>query len=106
MYAWCQMFIFIAYLMLYGVLKTKKDIYYLLMAICSLGAVYSHYFALASIGFMYIILLFYMIKTSICDIKGFCIRRFWPWLVYTIIERGEVMANYNLGFQMQLLNHL
>lgn len=102
MYAWCQMFLLAAYLMLYGFFETKKDIYYLLMALCSLGAVYSHYFAIASIGLMYLILLVYIAKSNFCDVwkvfvsGGSVLAFLFPWLVFTKEIKGVVMSDYNI----------
>ena len=102
MYAWCQMFIFIAYLMLYGFFISQKDIYFFWMSICSLGAVYSHYFAFVSIGFMYFVLLIYIARSKFCDIwkafisGGTVIGLLLPWLVFAKKVKGVVMSDYSI----------
>ena len=102
MYAWCQMFVFAAYLMLYGFYRTKKDRYLLWMAISSLGAVYSHYFALASIGFLYLILLVYIAKTRSQGIwkvllsGGSVVVLLLPWLAFAKKTKGVVVSDYKI----------
>lgn len=102
MYAWCQAFIFAAYLLLYDFYKTKKGIYYLLIAVCSLGAVYSHYFALAGIGLMYLVLLIYTAKTKYRDVwkvfgsGGSVLVLLLPWLVFAKRTNGVVMSDYRI----------
>ncbi len=102
MYAWCQMFIFLTYLMFYAFLETKKDICYLWMSICSLGAVYSHYFALASIGFLYLVLFVYIVRSKSGDIwkvfisGGAVLALLLPWLVFAKKTKGVVMSDYKI----------
>lgn len=102
MYAWCQMFLFTTYLMLYGLYMTKKDIYLLMMSIGSLGAVYSHYFALASIGLLYLVLLVYIAKIRYRDIRkallsgGAVVLLLLPWLVFAKKAKGVVMSDYRI----------
>ncbi len=103
MYAWSQMFLFATYLMLYGSYKTKKDIYLVLMSISSLGAVYSHYFALASIGLLYLVLLVYIAKIRYRDIwkvllsGGTVAALLLPWLIFAKKTSGMVISNYRLS---------
>ena len=61
MYTWCQLFTFLTYLMAYGIYKTGKNRYYILMALFSVGAIYSHYFALSSMGLIYAVMFIYFL---------------------------------------------
>ena len=102
MYAWCQMFLFAAYLMLYGIMKTRKDKYYVLMALYSMGAVYAHYFALAGVGFMYLVLLVYTVKEkidSVCKVMvsgGSVLVLLFPWLIYAKRIHGVVISDFGM----------
>ena len=61
MYAWCELFILLAFLMSYKIYQTQKLRYYVLMAVFSIAGAYSHYYALPSVGIMYFVLLIYSI---------------------------------------------
>ena len=77
MYAWCQLFIFIVFLVAYQLFVFGKNGYYFLLAVVSLGAVYSHYFALASIGIIYFMLFIHAMKTNRGGyMESNCIRSF------------------------------
>ena len=104
MYSWCQMFIFLAYLIMYQILRTKETKYFVFMMLCSLGAVYSHYFALAPIGMLYLLLLIYMLRTDrritwkVIISGGGILAIFVPWMWYGYHVRGQLVARYgNLG---------
>lgn len=81
----------------------KKDRYYFWMALFALGAVYSHNFSLASIGLLYLILFFYILKNIIKDIwkvilsGGSIIGLFVPWLVFAKKIKGVIVSDYNIG---------
>lgn len=103
MYAWCQLFIFLAFLMTYKIYKKSGNQYYFLLSLFSLGAVYSHYFALASIGVIYLVLLLCKINDSKKDIwkviisGGAVLVLLAPWLLYAKKIKGVVMSNYGIG---------
>lgn len=103
MYAWCQLFIFLSYLTLYKLYITQYNRYYILLAVFSLGGVYSHYFALASVGLLYFVLLIYSIveqKRNIWKVivsGGAVLGLFVPWLLYAKKIKGVVMSNYGIG---------
>jgi hypothetical protein len=88
MYTWCELFIFVAYLMLFQIYKTQKIRYYILMMLSSIAAVYTHYFALASIGIMYFVLFVYVcLKNrkriiSVILSGGTVLVTLVPWLVF------------------------
>lgn len=101
MYSWCQMFIFLAFLMMYQILQTKKTRYFVLMTMSSLGAVYSHSFALASIGILYLFLLVYVV---IKDRKntwkvflsgGSVLLLFLLWMLYGKQVNGHLVSQYD-----------
>lgn len=102
MYAWCQFFILLSYLMAYGLYNTEKNRYIFFMAIFSLGAVYSHYFALASIGLIYLMLFLFMLsaKKSVWKILvsgGSVVLLLTPWLIFAKKTRGVIMSNYEIS---------
>ncbi len=103
MYAWCELFVFMTYLMAYRFYKTKANKYYILMPLFAIGAVYSHYFALASIGLIYVILFIYILKNEtkniwkvICS-GGSILVLFMPWLFLAKKIKGGVVSNYGIG---------
>lgn len=102
MYAWCQLFILLAYLMAYGIYKTANSKYYILLTVFSLGAIYCHYFALASIGFIYVYIYIYICKRNFQDIwkillsGGGVLIAFIPWIFFCFKIQGEVMRNYGI----------
>lgn len=103
MYAWCQLFIFLTYLTAYKLFKTRKNSYFFLMSIFSLGAVYSHYFAIAAVGLLYLILLLYVAKVEQKNVmKVFAsgttvLFLFVPWIIFCRKIRGMVMSNYHIS---------
>ncbi len=104
MYAWCEFFILMAFLMDYGIFATNKIVYYILMGFFSLGAVYSHYFALASIGILYLVLLVYkVVKQNVFDIfkviisGGTVLLLLLPWIFFAKGTTGGIISNYGLG---------
>ena len=102
MYVWCQLFILLTYLMLYKVLQTQQPVYYVWMALFSLGAVYSHYFALAGVGLLYFGLLLYAVfarRQTIWRVLlsgGSVLLFFAPWLFYAKTASGRVISNYGI----------
>lgn len=102
MYAWCQLFIFLAYLMTYKIYETRKNLYLVLMTVFSAGAIYSHYFSLASIGLLYLILFVYLIRTEWKDtwkiiVSGLSVLLlFAPWILFCYKTKGVVMSNYGI----------
>lgn len=49
MYTLAAFFVLAAYVELYYILKSGKIIHWVLFAICSLGAAYTHYYALITV---------------------------------------------------------
>lgn len=103
MYSLCQMFVLASFITLYAVLKTNQNKYYVLMTIMGIGAVYSHYFALAPIGLMYVVLSIYIFlyfRNHILKVVmsgGAVLISFLPWYVYCkMIVGRDVMNNYGL----------
>ncbi len=102
MYTWCQLFTLLAYLMAYGIYTTGQRSYYLLMPLFASGAIYSHYFGVASMGLLYLVLLIY----------AYCVNRkmalqvggsgfaalllFAPWVLYSQLSKGEVIHNWSI----------
>ena len=102
MYTWCQLFTFLAYLMAYGIYKTSKNKYYILMTLFSAGAIYSHYFALSSMGLLYAVMFVYFVFVSRKQaVKVFLsgvstLILFSPWPIYSLLTKGRVVHNWNI----------
>lgn len=100
MYAWTQLFIFVAYLTLYGIYKTGKLKFYFALTLSSIGAVYSHYFALPAIGIFYMVLLFFTVFQKCKELVrvlvsgGVTLLALAPWLVFAQSVKGSVITDY------------
>ena len=102
MYSLCQMFVLLVYLVAYQIFHIRRTRYFVLITLFSLGAVYSHYFALAPIGIIYLFLLFYLVKTDLRNVwkvvlsGGAILFLFFPWMWFVYRIRGEIVAQYVL----------
>ncbi len=102
-YSWCQLFLLLLFLISYQTFKNGRVKYYIYMCFFSLGAVYSHYFALASIGIIYVFLLIFLIMNRVKEIWKLILSGCGvltgvsPWLLYCYQIQGEVMHNYELS---------
>lgn len=98
MYSWCQLFILLSYLMMYKVICTGDKRYYLLITISSLGAVYTHSFALAAVGILFLFLLIdcedRMSVWKVIVSGGSVLLLFFPWLIYTKKLKGQYISQY------------
>lgn len=57
MYAWAELFIFLSFLSLFGILAKGRGKDYLCFTLFSLCAAYTHYYCLIAVAFFYVILL-------------------------------------------------
>lgn len=57
MYAWAELFVFLSFLGLYGILVKARSKDYLCFTIFSLCAAYTHYYCLIAVAFFYVVLL-------------------------------------------------
>lgn len=57
MYSWAALFVLLSFYCLYNILTSGNVIHYVLFALASLGAAYSHYYSLISVAFFYVVLL-------------------------------------------------
>lgn len=102
MYAWCELFILLAFLMTYKIYQTQKLRYYVLMTIFSATGGYSHYYALASVGIMYFILFVYSIlrerkRIIAVIISGITVLgMIIPWLMLASNTKGVVIMDYGI----------
>ena len=103
MYAWCELFILLSFLSCYQIYTKNENKHYFFMFLFSLGAVYSHYYSLASIGILYLFLLFYkifyskaidIIKVIVSGSSVLLFLSFWILLVKTL--NYSVITNYRL----------
>ena len=105
MYAWCQLFIILTFLMFYKLYTEKehRNRYYVLASVFSIAAVYSHYFALASIGLLYTVFFIYVLRTNIRNVwkvilSGIIVPvALVPWLIYTRSILGGVITDYKIS---------
>ena len=105
MYAWCQLFILLTFIMFYKLyLKNGKDgKYYIFTTAFAVGAAYSHYYALASIGLMYLVFFIYVLRTNAKQVwkviasGGSVLLLLLPWLIYARKTGGSVIFDYHIG---------
>lgn len=109
MYAWCQLFIFLTYLVAYRLFASNANRIrnLVLLAVFSALAIYSHYFAAACVGIIYAILfihaLFYNGRE---DRNGawklflsgiFAVILLVPWITFVLRISHTMVRNYSLS---------
>lgn len=86
MYSWAAMFVLLSFYELYMILQTDRRSCYFWFSLFSLGAAYSHYYALVSVAFFYMVLLAWaFMKGKKCIIRVFTasictVLVYLPWL--------------------------
>ena len=90
MYALAAMFVLFAYFSLYKILSTNEVKYWCLFVISSLGAAYTHYYALLSVSFFYVaLIIFSFYKKNIFKRTLFAcfitVIAYLPWLFYGLL---------------------
>lgn len=89
MYSWAALFLFLSYLSFHRILEdhNKKD--YIFFMLFSLTTAYTHYYALVSVAFFYVVLIFeaiikkkYVLKTLVTCIST--VIFYLPWLFVLI----------------------
>ena len=100
MYAWCQFFILIVFLANYQVYHTNGNIYYILMSLFSIGAVYCHYFALGNVGILYAFLLLYKVfqrkyvdAVKVAASGGSVLLSLLPWFLIAKMIKDSIFFN-------------
>jgi len=90
MYSLASMFVLFAFYSLYFILKNNKNFYWCIFVLSSLGAAYTHYYALVSVSFFYITLIIYSFyrkelikKTFFACI--FTVIAYLPWFFYGLL---------------------
>lgn len=105
MYAWCQLFILLTFLVAYKLYNERKLYQFWLLSIFSSLAIYSHYYALISVGFIYIFLFYYYLKErkrikviQIIVSGAAVLILLLPWIAFADNHTG-VITNYgNISF--------
>jgi hypothetical protein len=98
MYALAAMFILIAYIAYYKIIEHNRPGSWILFCISSLGAAYTHYYALISVAFLYVMLIPLTVKEKQYR-KGLLISAltailsYLPWLMI-LVHSFERTANY------------
>ena len=62
MYSWALFFLTMMAISSWFFIKSEKKYWRVILLLCALGAAYTHYHSLVTAGFMYLLLLFYIIK--------------------------------------------
>ncbi len=99
MYSWAALFVFLAYCELYCIMQKEQWIHYILFGLYSLGAAYTHYYALLSVAFFYLFLLFRMffVRKSIIKVLSICVATvlaYLPWLSILLNTFDRVSQAY------------
>ena len=107
MYAWCSLFCLVCYLLTNRIYFTKQFKYYALLGVFASLAAYTHYFALASVGLIYCLILgklFLEFKFShfleyakITISSGLFLVLFIPWILYVKEVKQGVITDYHIG---------
>lgn len=99
MYTWAGLFVLMAYFYMGEIIRNDNTKYYVLFVVFSLSAAYTHYYALVSVAFLYIVLLVWCVwkrnkngikKTLVCYVATVLI--YLPWfivLLKTFIKTQE-----------------
>lgn len=85
MYSMASMFVLLAFIELYEILHTFQWKHFLLFALFSLGAAYTHYYALFTVAFFYLFLLVFIVKKreiagKVLAVCAFTVVGYLPWL--------------------------
>ena len=98
MYSLAFMFVLFSYYSLYRILEDEKNAW-IFFVIFSLGAAYTHYYALLTVGFFYLSLLIFTIRKKI-ELKRFLlicgctIAGYLPWAVKFLSTFGRTTGSY------------
>lgn len=99
-YAWAELFILLSFLALYGIFTKNRKKDYILFALFSLAAAYTHYYALLSVAFFYVVLLIaalldkriYLVGTIAVYVGT--VLGYLPWLFYLLRAMRTVSADF------------
>lgn len=89
-YAWAELFVLLSYLALYGIVKENRRKDYVLFVLFSLAAAYTHYYALLSVAFFYMVFIVYVLLCRREDIVkaaiacGTTVFGYLPWVIYLL----------------------
>lgn len=107
MYAWCNLFCLVCYLLTYRIYFTKQFKYYALLGVFASLAAYTHYFALACIGLLFFLILakltFEFKFSHFLEYGKFTIScgiflvLFIPWILYVKEVKQGVISDYHIG---------
>lgn len=107
MYAWCSLFCLVCYLLTNRIYFTKQFKFYALLGVFASLAAYTHYFALASVGLIYCLILcklFLEFKFShfleygkFTISSGLFLVLFIPWILYVKEVKQGVITDYHIG---------
>ena len=103
MYALAALFVLIAYLALYDILKEDTASAWVLFCAASLGAAYTHYYALISVAFFYVMLIPAMLKNKrkmrrLAVSYAVTILAYLPWLTVLVHSFTKTKDDWWLGY--------
>ena len=103
MYSLAMLFVTICFYAGYEILENKGKIYWILFTLCGIGAAYSHYFAFASVCFIYFFVFSVVIFRNRKDVWKcvtcalISIAAYLPWLLTFIKSVERVNEDYWIG---------
>ncbi|HZK70611.1 MAG TPA: hypothetical protein VFD03_03695, partial [Clostridia bacterium] len=106
MYSWTMIFVTLAFIYAYRILKKSTKINWCMFGLFSLASAYTHYYGLLTVGIINVVLFVYLCKEKqINNIKIFLISAsiqillYVPWLISFIKQLARVSA----GFWIELI---
>ena len=100
MYSWAILFVLLAFIYYREVITEANKKSWILLTIFSVLAAYTHYFAAISLGCLYLILLFYIIKYKKEEVKNWglsvvgAVILYVPWIFPLMNQLGKVHQDY------------
>lgn len=100
MYSWGSLFLLLSFYELYCILQIDNRRNYLLFALFSLAAAYTHYYCLIAVAFYYIVLLYLVFKRKYLNMRKviLCctatVLGYLPWLVILVKSIKRVKDSY------------
>lgn len=102
MYSLAALFVLMAFIEFYKIVEKNSKKNWILFCMMSLGAAYTHYYALISVAFLYLMLLF-LVKKNKKTLKPLClsylvtILAYSPWLIILLKSFGRTADSWWLG---------
>ena len=103
MYALAALFVLAAYIALYDIIKEDTTLAWVVFCAASLGAAYTHYYALVSVAFFYLMLIPAMLKNKrklrkLAVSYAVTILAYLPWLTVLVHSFTKTKDDWWLGY--------